>query len=101
MTRRYPLVTYQGCNVGLDASSTEANDDDCGDVPSECMASGDRRGKGSRPQNQKTNPVDSGEDQDGVVFAKILISDDGYCRVSCLHPASILTVTVAYLLEWA
>ena len=95
------LVCDQGSDVGLDATSTKANDDDSCDVSSEGMASGDRRGKGGRPQNQKTNPVDSGEDQDGVVFAKILISDDGYCRVSCLHPASILTVTVAYLLEWA
>ena len=77
MTRSYPRVTYQGCNVRLDASSTEANDDDCGDVSSECMASGDRCRKGSRPQNQKTDPVDSGEDQDCVVFAQIFISDDG------------------------
>jgi len=71
------LVCDQGSDVGLDATSTKANDDDSCDVSSEGMASGDRRGKGGRPQNQKTNPVDSGEDQDGVVFAKILISDDG------------------------
>lgn len=71
------LISDQGSDVGLDTASTEANDDDSRDVSSEGVASGDRRGKGGCPQNQKTDPVDSGEDQDRVVFAEILIGDDG------------------------
>jgi hypothetical protein len=71
------LICDQRSDVGLDATSTEADDDDSCDVSSERVASGDRCGKCSRPQNQQADPVDSGEHQDRVVFAEILISDDG------------------------
>jgi hypothetical protein len=70
------LVCDQRSDVGLDTTSTEANDDDSCDVSTECMASGDRCGKSSRPENQQTDPVNRGEDQDCVVFAEVLISDN-------------------------
>lgn len=72
------LICDQRGDVGLDTASAEADNDDGRDVSTESMASGDRCGKGSCPENQQTNPVDRGEDQDSVVFAEILIGDDGY-----------------------
>jgi hypothetical protein len=71
------LVRDEGSNVGLDTTGTETDDDDSCNVSSERMASFDRCGKCSRPENQQTDPVNSGEDQDCVVFAQVLISDDG------------------------
>ena len=47
------------------------------DVATKSMSACDRCGQSTCPQDQQADPVDTGEDQDGVVFAKVLIGDNG------------------------
>src|ERR1700753_270805 len=71
------LIRNQRCNIGLDTTSSEANDDDCSCVATERMAMRNGGWQRSSPQDQKADPVYTAEDQNRLVFAQVLIGDDG------------------------
>ena len=71
------LVGNKRCNVGLDTTGTETNDDDGCNVSAESVSACDGRGKSACPKDQKTDPVDTSEDQDSVVLSEVLIGNDG------------------------
>lgn len=71
------LVGNKGRNVRLDATSSESDNDDGGDIASKSGASLDRSRERGRPQNDQTNPVDHSEDQNRVVFSEVLVGNDG------------------------
>jgi hypothetical protein len=71
------LVRNKRRNVRLDATSSESDNDDGGDIASKSGASLDRRRERGRPEDDQTNPVDHSEDQNCVVLSKVLIGNDG------------------------
>jgi hypothetical protein len=71
------LICNQRRNVGLDAAGTEADDDDRSNVTTERMAMGKRCGKRGSPEDEQANPVNATEQDDGLVAAEVLISNDG------------------------
>ena len=79
------LICNQRRNVGLNATSTEADDDDRSNVTAERMAMGQRRGKRSSPEDEQADPVNAAEEHNGLVAAEVLISNDGtedWCDVA-------------------
>jgi hypothetical protein len=71
------LVCNQRCNIGLDTASTETNDNDGCGIATKRSTGINCGGKRGSPQEEQANPVDTGKDEDGLVAAEILISDDG------------------------
>jgi len=71
------LIGNQGRNVGLDTTSSQADDDDGNNEPTETSAmieSNRERGKG---KDEQTDDVDAAEDDNGVVLSEILVGNDG------------------------
>lgn len=80
------LIGNERSDVTLDTSSTHTDDQDRGDEASQTsvMLEGDR--DRSKDQDEQTNHVDKSENNNGLVFAQVLVSDDGTedgsdCRV--------------------
>lgn len=72
------LIGDQRCDIGLDTTSTGANDQESDDEASDTGAAivDDARNRRDS-QNKKTSTVNDGEDEDSVVTTEVLISDDG------------------------
>jgi len=71
------LVGNQGCDVRFDATSSKSNDNDGDDEAAEPRAMVKSCWNRSTCQDEKTDHVHAAEDDDGVVFSEVLISDNG------------------------
>ncbi len=72
------LVGNEGSNIGFDTASAETNDNQGSDEAANTDAvMFERSGKCRHCEDEKTDHVNTGEDENGVVFSKVLISDDG------------------------
>lgn len=71
------LFGDQGRDIGLDTTGTETDDDDTDNETREGCTAGDGSGDRSAGQDEQTNQVDDTKGENGVVFAEILVSNDG------------------------
>lgn len=71
------LIGNQGGDVGLDTTGSETNDDNGYDEATEAGAVIQSSWNRCAGQDEQTDHVDYAEDDDSVVFAKVLISNDG------------------------
>lgn len=71
------LIRNQRRNVRFNAARTEANDHDGRCKATKRCTSVNCSGQCGGPEDQKTNPIDTGEDENRLVPAEILIGDDG------------------------
>lgn len=70
------LIGNQGSDVGLDTTSSEANDNNSCDETTETSASLKSNRDRSQGEDEETDDVDTAEDDDGVVLSEVLISND-------------------------
>lgn len=70
------LVGNEGGNVRLDTTGTKTNNNNGNNVTSQASGVTGKR-QGSDPENEKTDPVDTGKDDDGLVLAEVLVRNDG------------------------
>ena len=71
------LVGNQGSNVGLDTTSSKTNDNDGNDETTESSAVVESSRDRCAGKDDKTDDVDTAEDDNGVVLSKVLIGNDG------------------------
>jgi hypothetical protein len=71
------LIGDKRSHVRLDTTSSETNNDNGHNETTKTSAVVKGRGDGCASEDEKTDDVNSAEDDDGVVLSKILISDDG------------------------
>jgi hypothetical protein len=71
------LIGDERSNVGLDTTRSKTNDDNGSDETSQTGARGKRRRKRRACQDEQTDNVHSAEDNNRVVLAEVLISNDG------------------------
>lgn len=102
------LICDQRRNIGFDATRPETDDHDSCYIATERMAIVKRNRESGGPQNKQAYPIDSAEDDNRLVAAEILISDDGaenwsdcagYIRKKARDARGSLEHTVAEPLE--
>ena len=71
------LIGDQRGDVTLDTTGTQTNDQNGHDEAGQTRTVLQRDRQGRQDQNQETDDVDSTEDNDGLVLAKVLIRNDG------------------------
>jgi hypothetical protein len=74
------LVRNERCNVRFDSTSSKTNNNDGYDETSKAGAVIQSRGDRCAGEDEKTDHVDTTEDDNGVVLAEVLISDNGTCE---------------------
>lgn len=96
------LVGDQWCDVGLDTTSTGANDEKGNDEASNTGAAiavvDDARDRRDR-QDKETSAVNDGEDENSVVTTEVLISNDGACNGSDCDMLAAMYVNRAFAIE--
>jgi hypothetical protein len=71
------LVCNERSDVGLDASSTDADNNDGCNEAAETSSLLESARDGGGDQDEETGYVDEREDENGVVFSKVLVCNDG------------------------
>lgn len=71
------MVGNQGSDVGLDATSSETNDNDGSNISTQSGTALNGDGQRGGPKDDQTDPVDHSENQDRVVLSEVLISNNG------------------------
>lgn len=71
------LIGDQRSNVTLDTTGTETDDQDCHDETTQTSTVLQSGGNRSADQNQETNEIDTTEQDNSLVLAEVLISDNG------------------------
>jgi hypothetical protein len=71
------LFCNERSDIGLDASSADSNYKDRCDEATEASSVFQRDRQGGKEQDEDTTNVDDSKQDDGLVFAKILIGNDG------------------------
>lgn len=69
--------TYQRSDVTLDSTRSQTNDEDSDNEASQSSTILKSHRDRSADQNEQTDQVDNTEKDDGLVFAEVLIGDDG------------------------
>lgn len=70
------LIGNQGSDVGLDTTSSETDNNDSSDETTKTGASLKSNRDRSQGKDEKTDHVDTAEDDNGVVLSEVLISND-------------------------
>ena len=80
------MITYQRGHVTLDTTSSQTNDQDSDDEASQTSTMFKRRGNRSANQDEQTNHVDNGEDNDSLILSKVLIGNNSTNNGSDVAP---------------
>lgn len=72
------LIRNQGCNIRLDTTSTNTNNDNSSGIASDASRTcAYKLGQARNSQDEQTDHVDKAEDQNGLVATEVLVCDNG------------------------
>ena len=101
------LICDERRDIGLDAASAEANDNNGRHIAAKRRAVLDRDRECGSPKDEQSNPVDTAEDEDSLVLAQVLVGDNGaqnwcdweFVSIQAWRVWTSLALTVAEKLE--